>query len=442
MKHHLRTFALVLTVILAVCLFALPVMADTTTGGGLELALTTDKAEYTAEEQIVATLSAKNTTEAAITNLVARHIAPKGFDVAGGEAKKSVDSLAAGESVTLEVTYKKGNPATGDYGVAAVAAAMVLTAAGLIALAATDKKTGRNVIAVFLCCVMVAGLAVGVSADELTDGITVSTTVKVDGANVTISATVSQNAAEEPTEPADPVVYNGMTASELDAIPCITTEEFQSYMDVTWNFGWEGNATIEHNATKADFDGTAPVDSKIWRLGTVGEEGTASIINAGWGVQLWTKGAGNVAYMYSKLDVPATATQFRIWAVGLTNEHWSGSGAIRAVALYKDENGNWVKEILRPIAETFTGNKTTVYNEADGTTRFSNAQNWSIPDVQDGCMLIYNMDNLKGREDVVIFVESVGIGNVLGTAATEEVGGVPNGSVMPENLIVKRVMFL
>ena len=45
MKNYRRIHAVVLTVILSVCLFALPAMAATETANGLELTLVTDKAE-------------------------------------------------------------------------------------------------------------------------------------------------------------------------------------------------------------------------------------------------------------------------------------------------------------------------------------------------------------------------------------------------------------
>ena len=54
---------MVLTVILAICLFVLPAMAATETVNGMELTLVTDKAEYAADEQITASLTAKNITK-------------------------------------------------------------------------------------------------------------------------------------------------------------------------------------------------------------------------------------------------------------------------------------------------------------------------------------------------------------------------------------------
>ena len=235
MKNYSRVLALVLTVILAVCLFTLPVMAASASGGGLELTLNTDKTEYTAEEQITASLTVKNTTESAIGSLVAEHIVPNGFSVVSGTSQKSIETLAAGESVTVDVVYTATNPKTGDDTVAAVAAVMIAAAAGLVVLGAADPKARKSIISMFLCCVMVAGLVVGVRADELTDGVTVSTTVKVDGTEVTLSAKVSQT--QKQTKEYTAASGETLTLSNLlpetfagsDAVKGVASENIHSF---------------------------------------------------------------------------------------------------------------------------------------------------------------------------------------------------------------------
>ncbi len=436
MKNNRRTLVMILSVILCVCLFALPVMAQTATQDGLEVTLTADKAEYAAGEDIVATLTVKNTTTDVFKGLKLEHVAPKGFE-GSGEASKTVEALAAGESVSIVVTYSGSIPETGDMRTHLVAGVMVLTAVALVALLVTNKKLRTTGISMLLCCVLVGGLVIGgvapAHAATLSENVSVSTDVKVNGVKLTLKGKVSQE------EPADPVIYNGMTASELDALPTIRADEFDNYMNVVWNFGWDSSSSV---ADKVDFAGTATADSKIWKLGKVGEEGTVLHDNAGWGVMMWTRGTGNIAYMYSKLDVPETVNEFRIWAGGLSDVQFSGSGAIRAVAWYKDESGNYVKQVMVPLSGLFVGGA-TAYHEEDGTFRYSNAQGWTIPDINNGDgMIIYDMGNLRGKTDVVIFVEAIGVGTVLGTADTQTAGGVPEGEVMPECVIIKRVMFL
>ena len=250
------------------------------------------------------------------------------------------------------------------------------------------------------------------------------------------------NPTTKPTEPTpSDDYYLGLTNTHLDSIGKVTADIFDNQMNVNWNFSWEGDQTVEYNATKVDFDSIAADNDVIWRLGLAGEEGTVTTGNAGWGVQLWAKGEGNIAYMYNKIDVPEYATQFRVWASSNTDNHWSGSGAIRAVALYKGADGNYVKHIFVPKAETFTEGSTAFFNEENGTVEFSNAM-WNMPGTLDGCMIIYDMADLAGKEDVVIVVESVGLGTILGDEYTEAAEGVPAGEVMPECVIIKRVMFI
>lgn len=235
-------------------------------------------------------------------------------------------------------------------------------------------------------------------------------------------------------------IYNGFTASELDAIPGVGYSGFMQAMDATWNFGWEGPGTLDYNATKVDFNGTVASDAVIWRVGTLNGSDTESVINAGWGVQLWTKGEGSVAYLYNKVRIPPSTTEFRVWAVGNTDQHLSGAGAIRAVAIYRENGGDYVTKVLKPLDESFTGSKTTSLQE-NGSVKFTNAR-WNMPDTVDGCMLKYDISELPTGRDVIIMIEGLGMGEILGDEYTEAAEGVPAGQVMPDMVIVKRVMFV
>ena len=89
---------------------------------GLEVTLTTDKESYSQSEQIVATLTVTNTNEAEISNVSLENVIPEGYTLAdGSEATKQFESLGAGETVTLTVTYvadsvsgDEANPGNGD----------------------------------------------------------------------------------------------------------------------------------------------------------------------------------------------------------------------------------------------------------------------------------------------------------------------------------------
>lgn len=242
----------------------------------------------------------------------------------------------------------------------------------------------------------------------------------------------------DPTGPIEKEVYRGMTASMLDAIPSVNYNDFHKAMDSGWNFAWDTVVSAEAVAQKVDFTGNAG-NEKVWHVGTEGDASTTA--NSGWGVELRTTGKGNVSYMYNKVRVPTGTTEFRVWAVGNTDYVTSGEGALRTVIIYKDESGEYVRQVMKPLMSSFTGTKTTKYYEEDGTIRFKNA-NWNMPDTVDGCMITYDISDLPKGQDVIIFIEGVGMGNVLGDEYTEAAEGTPIGEAMSDLVTVKRVMLV
>ena len=217
MKNHRRILAVVLTVILAICLFVLPAMAATETVNGMELTLVTDKAEYAANEQITASLTVKNITDAPITGLVIKHQIPEGIKTVSGDVEKIVPSLAAGESVTLAVVLKADVAAsTGDYAIVAVATALVLSAAGLVFLS-KDAVVRKGVLSVFLCCVLVGGLMMAVPAQAETNDFKVTTTIKVDGKDVVLTAVVQQTIVENPVSVNIAPMTNGTVTADKES---------------------------------------------------------------------------------------------------------------------------------------------------------------------------------------------------------------------------------
>lgn len=203
MKNQRRTLVVILCLILCVCLFALPIMAQTTTQDGMEVTLTTDKAEYAAGEDITATLTVKNTTTEAFENLKLEHIVPEGFEVTG-EPSREVDVLAAGESISIAVTYIGSIPATGDMSIHLIVGLMILVAAALVVLLVSDRKLRAVGISMLLCCVMVSSLvlsAVPAGAVTLGETITVSTEVTLGGEKLTLKGKVSHADSTEPANP-------------------------------------------------------------------------------------------------------------------------------------------------------------------------------------------------------------------------------------------------
>ena len=84
--------------------------AATVTQDNLEVTLVTDKEKYSENEQIKTTLTVKNNNDTAVTNVDLETALPDGYKLADkSENKKTVDSIAAGESVSLDVTLEKDN---------------------------------------------------------------------------------------------------------------------------------------------------------------------------------------------------------------------------------------------------------------------------------------------------------------------------------------------
>ena len=217
MKNHRRILAVVLTAILAICLFVLPAMAATETVNGMELTLVTDKAEYAADEQITASLTVKNITDTSITGLALKHQIPEGIKTVSGDVEKIVPSLAAGESVTLAVVLKADVAAsTGDYAIVAVAATLVLSAAGLVFLS-KDAVVRKGVLSVFLCFVLVGGLVMAVPAQAETNDFKVTTTIKVDGKDVVLTAVVQQTIVENPVSVNIAPMTNGAVTADKES---------------------------------------------------------------------------------------------------------------------------------------------------------------------------------------------------------------------------------
>lgn len=122
MKVWKKCEVLFLTVLLCITMMAVPVLAASDSQDGLEVTLTTDKEKYSKGEEIVATLTVTNTNDTAVSNVSLENLTPEGYKLAdGSEGAKQVESLGAGETVSLTVTYVaeesdagEDKPNTGD----------------------------------------------------------------------------------------------------------------------------------------------------------------------------------------------------------------------------------------------------------------------------------------------------------------------------------------
>lgn len=122
MKVWKKCEVLFLTVLLCITMMAVPALAASDSQDGLEVTLTTDKEKYSKSEEIVATLTVTNTNDTAVSNVSLENLVPEGYKLAdGSEVAKQVESLGAGETVSLTVTYAaeesddgEDKPGTGD----------------------------------------------------------------------------------------------------------------------------------------------------------------------------------------------------------------------------------------------------------------------------------------------------------------------------------------
>ena len=106
MKKAKKTLALLFAMVLCIGMMTMNVSAASTEQDGLQVSLTTDKSEYSQGDPITATLAVTNTNDVAVSNVSMENMIPEGYSLAeGSEAEKLVESLDAGETVTMSVTY-------------------------------------------------------------------------------------------------------------------------------------------------------------------------------------------------------------------------------------------------------------------------------------------------------------------------------------------------
>lgn len=244
-----------LALVLCIGMMAIPAFAASSTQDGIQVTLAADKESYSQGEQITAVLTVTNTNETAVSNVSLENVIPEGYELAdGSEATKQVESLKAGETVTLTAVYtaedagvketdqesdssaesdtdtekqpvtggpsdntgagntagdNTGNgsgPKTGDNAhIAFWTALLILACAAIVTIIAVKKKSGKKLLSLLLCAAMAGSLAAGfpadkVSAEENNSGsISVEDTVTVDGEALTLKGIVTYSKTS--TEP-------------------------------------------------------------------------------------------------------------------------------------------------------------------------------------------------------------------------------------------------
>ena len=257
------TFLLML--ILCISLTAIPAFAESLTQDGLEVTLITDKSEYSKSEQIVTTLTVKNTNDFAIKNVSLENVVPDGYKLAeNSDLKKQVESLGTGETVSVEVTYiseysddsenqssngtntstlsgeqdsnsSDSSLATGDNSnIIFWIVALVLACGGIIVAIVLKKKFGKKLLSLFLCLMiggtMTIGTVIPAEAEELQQkSISVSDNIKVAGEDLVISGVVkyaidTEN-VDEPTKPENPSTADEYYWNNSEVLSVINVNE-------------------------------------------------------------------------------------------------------------------------------------------------------------------------------------------------------------------------
>lgn len=114
-RNTSRLMALVLSLLLCISIIGIIASAASVTKDGLEVTLTTDKEEYSAEEPIVATLTVENKGDKIVDEVSLETLIPDGYHIdTTATAIKMVGELGVGEKAVLEVTLLPDSSATPD----------------------------------------------------------------------------------------------------------------------------------------------------------------------------------------------------------------------------------------------------------------------------------------------------------------------------------------
>lgn len=245
--------AIILT-LLTVVSFAITAHAAEITQDGIEIGLVTDKAAYSADESITATVTVTNTNDFAVTDVSLQSITPEGYQIASGsEDLKQIEMLNAKESVVLTVTYAPNrtpdtdadntnqnvsgdsennnpspsapnnsnadqgdhngtpssggtiqdnsvsSPQTGDStNIMLYIVLMSVSGIGIVATLLIGKKKRKALLSIMLCALMIGSSvsvmpAYAAESDSTARSAEISTAIKVDNKDITISAKVNYN---------------------------------------------------------------------------------------------------------------------------------------------------------------------------------------------------------------------------------------------------------
>lgn len=266
MKAIKRTSIFLLTMLLCFGMMTGSVFAASSTQDGVEVTLSTDKKTYSQSDQIVATLTVKNTSEDRINNISLENVIPEEYKLSdGSEAKKQVEFLEAGESAKLtaafvldaisstnntdsensSITSDASNVATGvNSNIAFWIMVCIFACGGIVVLVVIKKNSGKKLFSLFLCLTIIGTMAVGayvpVKAEEYQGkSISVSENVMVGDKDGIITGIVKYDVSvkdgdqTKPTKPENPTEADEYYWDNAEVVDVIDAQESKNVMTET-----------------------------------------------------------------------------------------------------------------------------------------------------------------------------------------------------------------
>lgn len=214
-KKFKSTIVFILMFILCIG-WTLPVQASSISQDGLDVILDTNKETYSNGEEMEITLDVINTNNYAVSNVSIENIIPKEYKLKDGKNTKELETLEAGEKVSLKITYvaekvtetgkdevtkpNTGNDQkattvdTGDENNILLWGVILILALTSVGILCKKKKNRNRFFSFFLSAVMLGGVLMGdmtVDAAEQSEKvINITENVKVENKEVTIAAIV------------------------------------------------------------------------------------------------------------------------------------------------------------------------------------------------------------------------------------------------------------
>lgn len=236
MKTIQKYLAVLMMVLLCVGILTMPAYAATKSQDGMEVTLATDKDTYSQGENIVATLTVKNTNDVAVLNVSMESLIPDGYVLSKDDENiMEIDRLDPGETTVLKVTFvaepdqsgtstpdkpkedettpnrpnpESSAPNTSDNYAMGFWCVLLIVAVVSVTVLTVKYKLWKQMLAVLLCGAMLLPMFGQISVqaeDTKTDKktIDVSTTVKVGDRQVDVKAMVSYQLVtdEDPEDP-------------------------------------------------------------------------------------------------------------------------------------------------------------------------------------------------------------------------------------------------